>query len=41
MQWHLRNPKDELVLEAAVNAKADYLVTHNLRDFESGRRFAL
>lgn len=38
----LRDPKDELVLEAAVNAKADYLVTHNLRDFEPGRRrFAL
>ena len=37
----LRDPKDELVLEAAVNARADFLVTHNLRDFEPSRRFAL
>jgi len=37
----LRAPKDELVLEAAVNAKAEFLVTHNLRDFEPSRRFAL
>lgn len=37
----LRDPKDELVLEVAVHAKADYLVTHNLRDFEPGRRVAL
>lgn len=37
----LRDPKDELVLEAAVNARADFLVTHNRRDFEPGRRFAL
>lgn len=37
----LRDPKDELVLEAAVNATADFLVTHNLRDFEPGRRFAV
>lgn len=35
----LRDPKDELVLEAAVNASAAYLVTHNVRDF-SAVRFA-
>lgn len=29
----LRDPNDEMVLEAAVNGKADYLVTHNVRDF--------
>jgi putative PIN family toxin of toxin-antitoxin system len=29
----LRDPKDELVLEAAFAARADYLVTFNLRDF--------
>lgn len=29
----LRDPKDEMVLEAAVNARADYLVTHNIADF--------
>ena len=36
----LRDPSDELVLEAAVNASADFLITHNLRDFVAGSRFA-
>ena len=31
----LADPSDELVLEAAVNGSADFLVTHNLRDFET------
>lgn len=30
----LSDPSDELVLEAAVNGSADFLVTHNVRDFE-------
>lgn len=30
----LRDPKDELVLEAAVNGRAEYLLTHNIRDFQ-------
>ena len=30
----LADPSDELVLEAAVNGSADFLVTHNVRDFE-------
>jgi putative PIN family toxin of toxin-antitoxin system len=37
----LRDPSDELVLEAAVNASADFLVTHNLRDFAASSRFAV
>jgi putative PIN family toxin of toxin-antitoxin system len=30
----LADPSDELVLEAAVNGAAEFLVTHNVRDFE-------
>jgi putative PIN family toxin of toxin-antitoxin system len=31
----LRDPADELMLEAAVNGQADALVTHNVGDFQS------
>ena len=34
----LSDPKDELVLEAAVNGDADALITHNVRDFEPATR---
>ena len=29
----LRDPNDEMVLEVAINGRADILVTFNLRDF--------
>lgn len=38
----LSDPKDEMVLEAAVNGRADALITHNMRDFVAVRdRFNL
>jgi putative PIN family toxin of toxin-antitoxin system len=38
----LRDPSDEMVLEAAVNGRADTIVTFNLRDFGSApERFGL
>jgi putative PIN family toxin of toxin-antitoxin system len=35
----LRDPGDELVLETAVNGRADLLLTFNERDFAEARRF--
>lgn len=43
MAWRpqLRDPSDEMVLEAAINGRADALVTFNLNDFMPARRFGL
>ena len=37
----LRDADDDMVLEAAVNGRADALVTYNLRDFAAATRFGL
>jgi predicted nucleic acid-binding protein len=38
----VRDPSDEMVLEAAINGHADALVTYNIRDFDlAGKRFAV
>jgi putative PIN family toxin of toxin-antitoxin system len=37
----LRDPGDDMVLETAVAARADYLVTHNTKDFTGADRFGL
>lgn len=44
LRWRpqLRDPGDELVLEAAINGRADALVTYNTRDFrEAAPRFGV
>lgn len=42
-QWRpqLRDPADEMVLEAAVNGQTNAIVTYNLRDFAPALRFGI
>lgn len=43
-QWRpqVRDPSDEMVLEAAINGRADALVTYNVADFAAaGERFGI
>lgn len=37
----LRDPGDDLVLELAVAAACDAIVTHNVRDFDAAGRFGI
>ena len=37
----LRDPADEMVLEAAINGKADAIVTFSVKDFTPAERFGL
>ena len=40
-QWRPQtpDPNDEMVLETAVNGKADAVVTYNVADFAAAKRF--
>jgi len=37
----LRDPKDDMVLELAVKAQCEYIVTHNVKDFRGAGQFNL
>lgn len=37
----LRDPKDEFVLEVAVESECGVIVTHNVRDFAAAERFGI
>lgn len=37
----LRDPKDDMVLEAAVNGGAETIITFNLKDFENANQFGI
>ena len=38
---HLRDPKDDMVLEAAVGGKCEAIVTHNRRHFDGAASFGI
>ncbi len=37
----LKDPKDDMVLELAVSARCDFIVTYNQRDFEGVEQFGI
>ncbi|NIM17502.1 MAG: putative toxin-antitoxin system toxin component, PIN family [Candidatus Aminicenantes bacterium] len=37
----LKDPKDDMILEAAVASNSKYIVTHNLKDFRGVERFGI
>ncbi len=37
----LRDPKDELLLELAIKAQCDHIVTYNQRDFEGSTKLGI
>lgn len=37
----LRDPSDDMVLELAVECRADYIVTFNVKDFKGARNFGV
>jgi len=37
----LNDPKDDMVLELAVSARADYIITYNLKDFQGVYEFGV
>jgi len=37
----LRDPGDDMVLETAVAAKVEFIVTHNIKDFAGAERFGV
>lgn len=37
----LKDPNDELILELAVAAKADYIITYNVKDFFNVEKFGI
>jgi putative PIN family toxin of toxin-antitoxin system len=37
----LRDPEDEMLLELAVKAQCDYIITFNLRDFQGVEQFGI
>ncbi len=37
----LKDPKDDMVLEAAVASQSEIIITHNIKDFEGIERFGI